>query len=180
MQIFGYRSFEHQICWYESGDCILLLRLSRPRPAITRNCPSLPKLITDLYRKYQNQQKRAPLEELEGVFRDLCKAFQSVYVVIDALDECDEKRYRRRFLQFLTSMRSYASSSIRFLVTSRPHIADISTTFSSEIPIMLEANDSDVRKYLEKRIEVDGDPEIIDETFRKTIVEVVVKGAQGM
>jgi AcrR family transcriptional regulator len=142
--------------------------------------PSLPKLITDLYRKYQNQQKRAPLEELEGVFRDLCKAFQSVYVVIDALDECDEKRYRRRFLQFLTSMRSYASSSIRFLVTSRPHIADISTTFSSEIPIMLEANDSDVRKYLEKRIEVDGDPEIIDKTFRKTIVEVVAKGAQGM
>lgn len=139
----------------------------------------LPQLVKTMYQRYSPQQKRPSLEDLENLFRCACEMFEKVYVIIDALDECDEKRNRKCFLQFLT-LQSSTRPSPRMLITSRPHPQDIKTALAAAASILVEASDSDVRRYLAHTIEVDGDLDIIDDSFKNEMVEVIATGAQGM
>lgn len=45
---------------------------------------------------------------------------------------------------------------------------------------MIEASDSDIRKYLAHKIDQDGDADLMDEQLKEEIVTNIANAAQGM
>ncbi|KAH7000109.1 hypothetical protein EDB80DRAFT_686728 [Ilyonectria destructans] len=70
------------------------------------------------------------------------------FIVIDALDECQEK-YRKEFCKVLSEIQAISASSI--FVTSR-FIPDILARFKSSPSLEIRASKEDVQKYLENNM----------------------------
>lgn len=118
------------------------------------------------------------MQDLELTLSHVCRNFDQVFILIDALDECDEATSRKRFLLFLATLQQ--TPSIRLFVTSRPYPEDVRKAFEQSPQIMIEASDADLRKYLRRRIEDSGSADIIDQDFEQYLVETIAKGAQKM
>ena len=134
------------------------------------------KPILELYRKLKSQDRRPQLQDLEQIFRLACQNVSRVFVVVDALDECSVK-YRKRFLQSLSTLQSSRSMSV--LLTSRSYDDYVNELFGSCPRIKIQARDSDLRNYISNEIEEHYGQDIIDQ-LRETIVERVVQSAHNM
>ena len=140
--------------------------------------PVLPNPLLKLYMKFGEQDRRPQIQDLELTLLDVCQDFDQVFITIDALDECDERTSRKRFLLFLAELQQ--TPSIRLFVTSRPYPEDIQKAFGQAPQIVVEASVADLRKYLRRRIEESDTAGIVDEDFKQHLVETIAKGAQKM
>lgn len=138
----------------------------------------LPSSIVELYEKQKSQQKLPQLQELEKALLFSCEDFNQVFIVIDALDESEEAKHRSSILQILTSLQQ--RPNVRLFITSRFHPQDIAKVFNSAPRILIEANSSDLRKFLSKTIDNSAAADIIDETFKTDMVERIAVRAQKM
>ena len=117
-------------------------------------------------------------EELEEVLLDVCESFREVFIVIDALDECDAARYRPSLLKTLELVRK---NSTKLFVTSRPFADDIRKSFSQGLQIPISAQQSDIRRYLQAKISANAAAEdIMDRQLQAEIFKVISEGANGM
>jgi hypothetical protein len=106
----------------------------------------VPKCILDKYGEL-HVNRQLVLEETKDLIALVCKDIPTVYLVIDALDECQD-HVRRDLLQTVASVRKQAN--IRILVTTRfiTSIQDMITKELSSPPqLEVRASDSDVRRY---------------------------------
>ncbi|KAI5783758.1 hypothetical protein FPQ18DRAFT_395921 [Pyronema domesticum] len=109
---------------------------------------------------------------------------------LDALDECKDE-YRRGLLQSLRDLISQSSlvgHSTSIFFTSRGHVDDhvkrhlIEQTKSEAqfTPMHLEANPSDISRYVLNEIENDINDVIMDETFKEEIVSEIIRSSNRM
>ena len=118
------------------------------------------------------------VNELQELLLSIPKVFNVVYMVIDALDECKVGDCRseilRAFQVFQTSM--------KLLVTSRPHIEDLNDSLGPASQVNLRAVESDLRDYVYKKLETRKINKILgkDEKLREEIVTSIVADAHGM
>ena len=139
---------------------------------------NLPDQVTDLYEKFGNQGRSTQLRDLEEAFLSTSADFRQVFVIIDALDECNDGNNRRTLLKFLAALQHH--SSIRLLVTSRPHLQDMRSVLGTACQICIEAKDADLRAYLTEELKASGAHDIIDEEFRTEIVNKIIDRSQKM
>ncbi|KAI9683766.1 MAG: hypothetical protein M1822_005956 [Bathelium mastoideum] len=68
-----------------------------------------------------------PDQALMDYLHQLILAFDDVYIILDALDECPRNEYRRDVLKALVDLRVWSEPSLHLLVTSReePDIRDV-------------------------------------------------------
>jgi hypothetical protein len=137
----------------------------------------LPLAVTELHKRFEKQQDHPQLQDLETTLLLTCQEFRQIFIIIDALDECDAKMHRKSFLKVLKELQN---ASVRVFVTSRPHPDDIKQELCASPIITVEASNSDIRKYLAHKIDQDGDKDLIDELLKKDIVTSIANGAQGM
>jgi hypothetical protein len=139
----------------------------------------IPDEIVSLYHRHINKQTRPTLAEWSELLRSEVHRLSKVFIIVDALDECSEgDGTRDSFLSEILKLQP----SIRLLVTSR-HILTIEREFEKAARIEILANDEDVRKYVEGRIETErrlsrhikADP-----TLQDTIISTIVEKAKGM
>ena len=166
---FDYRDQEHQ-----SPGSIVASLLKH----IALEYVDLPEPILDLDRKFKDKNSRAQLKDLENAFSLMCQKLKRVFIVIDALDECDEREHRQTFMQVLHRLRE--KQNVRLFITSRPHPQDIKKAFSSASQITIEAHDSDLRKYLSNKIENSDAVDLIDEHFKIGIIKKIADRANKM
>ena len=140
-------------------------------------CDGVPKSVSELYRKLKTQERRPQLQDLEQTFLLACQKFDRVFVLVDALDECDIK-HRKRFLRSLSDLQS--DKPIRIFVTSRYYEDYINQLFGSCPRIKVQAQEPDLRKYVSKQVENSNEVDGIDEQSKKAIIERVVHGAHNM
>lgn len=138
----------------------------------------LPRSLSEYYTKFKEQSRTPQLRDIENVFMDVCRSFVKVYVVVDALDECNEITCRRHFLQFLSALQE--CSNVRIFVTSRPHPEDIQHHFNAVHQIEVEASEADLRKYLRDSIEESSSAAVIDDTFKQHLIDTIAESAQNM
>lgn len=138
---------------------------------------TLPVPIAELHERFGKQRDHPQLQDLQTTLLLTCREFRQIFIIIDALDECDAKRHRKSFLKVLKDLEN---TSARVFVTSRPHPDDIKQTLCASPRITVEANDSDIRKYLAHKIGQDGDTDLIDEPLKEEIVTTIADRAQGM
>lgn len=137
----------------------------------------LPEPVLDLHRRMRRQQRQPKQQDLEDTLLRTCSEFDRVFFVIDALDECS-KYQRKAVLRTLSNISQCSPVSI--LITSRPHAEDISKAFKGSHKIVIEAKPSDIKKYVENKIEDSDELDTIDNGFRDLIVERVSQGSHQM
>ncbi|KAJ8059723.1 hypothetical protein OCU04_011368 [Sclerotinia nivalis] len=146
---------------------------------LVRQLYVIPDYVLDLYHKHSSMGTKLTSAEAIHLLHLLTSEFPRLYIVVDALDECEEtKKTRSNLIRELRNL----PSNINLLLTSR-RLGDIEDKLSDCSHLEIRASDHDVRAYLEARI--DTEENILkfckkDPTLRKTIVRKIAEKAHGM
>lgn len=109
---------------------------------------SIHKSLQTLFDGYKKNEGRPTYEELTTVFSSISKSFDRVFIVIDALDECNEN-VRERLLRSIRKAQSGAEISL--IVTSR-RVPNVEDEFKEELHQAIEASEGDIETFLDCRI----------------------------
>ena len=143
---------------------------------VIQDQPQISDKIKSFYKHHKIQGGHPNCEELK-------KAFQSeigtstVFVVVDALDECPERDQELLILE-LQSL----ASTLWLMVTSRP-LPLIEQLFQDAIHLEIRATDDDVQKYIRSRILRERRLKVHvqrDKELQETIEHKVVANVKGM
>ncbi|KAK4448704.1 hypothetical protein QBC34DRAFT_495090 [Podospora aff. communis PSN243] len=113
-------------------------------------------------------------------YQDVQKPYfvTNVYIVLDALDECDATENRGPILEFVRKM---IQSNVRLFATSRPFPQDILDAFEGTIPVDIEAASTDLRTYvLDVMSKSKWKARALTESLREKVVAKIVENSQGM
>ncbi|QYT05611.1 Ankyrin repeat protein [Trichoderma simmonsii] len=110
----------------------------------------LPESIKNLYNRHKTQHTRPSINEILAVLQSVALMYSRIFIIVDALDECQEySGCRARFISELSNLQK--SSGANIFATSR-FIPDIMDKLKGSIEVEIRAHDEDVRKYLESQI----------------------------
>lgn len=124
--------------------------------------PSSLGYIWKLYEQCNRGKIRPDATRLTETMKNICTGYRQIYVVIDALDECDEKSRKSILAQFDKVDHSVA----RFFLTSRPHLTEMQRKFSELPQVKIKAEASDIREFILNNIrENDILSELIENTM---------------
>lgn len=138
-------------------------------------CSTLPVAVTTLYHELKEQARTARREDLVQALFSVCRERDQVYLIIDALDEC-EPRLRKEFIGLLNELKGRA----KIFVTSRDHITDISKAFESWPKVEIMAHNADLQIFVLDEINQSDWHEEIDQSFLEEIIARVIQCARGM
>lgn len=110
----------------------------------------LPAEIEALYNRLVSGAKKPTLEELYGVLLAVSKSFTQVFLIIDALDECDPDDQRKDLLPLFHRI---GKSGVNLFLTSRQHPEDVQESFQNIAKIELSAKEEDIRIYVQQKID---------------------------
>lgn len=117
---------------------ILLKQLAQRRVLLDEN-------VKCLYDKHQGNRTRPSTDEISRTHSLLAASFSRVFIVIDALDEC-EGSARARLLTELFGMQAKTGANI--FATSRDN-PEITARFKKSLSLEVRATEEDVGKYLD-------------------------------
>ena len=146
---------------------------------LVEQSPGIPEDLRRSYRQYKQRKIRLKQREYTNLLSSVVASFTRVFIVIDALDECDQINGSRSCL--VSDVNSLPHSA-QLLCTSRS-LPDIERLFENCRQIEIRASDGDVQTYLSNRImqgtrllkHVGADPSLKDE-----LVNTIVHKAKGM
>ena len=138
---------------------------------------TIPSNITEALEKSRRQGVSLSPQEITRMIVDIASQVPAIYLILDALDECDESKHRESVIETLTELRKLPN--IRIFVTSRPHPHDIISAFENDQQIIIKAHEADIRLFLAQKIRKARVPGI-DEQLTENIVTTVAANAQGV
>jgi len=98
--------------------------------------------------------------------------FPSVYIFVDALDECTPES-RQELLGSLQDV-IRESPSTRMLFTGRSHVqGEVEKYFTRAIIISVSPTNDDIRVYLGARLDRDTEPDAMDDDLRNDIMRMI-------
>ncbi len=118
--------------------------------------------------------------DMKDLFVNLCGSGPPVFIVLDALDECDAVDNRKPILKLIETIKD---SPARLLVTSRPYPPDVDEVLGDCPQVLVEASDKDIEKYVLEQIE--GNVEMRrmlqdEDDLKQMIVKSILNKSQGM
>lgn len=138
---------------------------------------TIPSEVRSLYSEHSEKGTKPSEKELLKILIPVTNKFSHVYIIVDALDECDPKT-REGFIEILKQL----PANFRLLCTSR-HVGDIQEAFDGYPHLEIQASDADIRRYLEAQIL--KSPKLVKlckkaADLRDTIIEKLIAKAKGM
>jgi Cdc6-like AAA superfamily ATPase len=108
---------------------------------------SLPGSVKDLYDRHKKKQTRPSSDEISIVLQSTAGSYSRVFIIVDALDECQvSDACRTKLLSEIFSLQ--AKHGANLFTTSR-FIPEITEKFQSSISLEIRASIEDVRRYLD-------------------------------
>jgi hypothetical protein len=107
---------------------------------LAQQCRPFPPILKEFYTEDADPEPSQCIKMLEA----LEPLFHKCFVVIDALDECDNdaQKHRQTLLQSLTAL---MNTNIRIFATSRTTFDDINETFAGVPKLQISADKQDLR-----------------------------------
>lgn len=143
--------------------------------------PHTPVALEKLFIEFQDGSFQPPLSDLAQVLLEIMTAcFPNVYIVIDALDECEELD---EMLQLLQEMKSWNSNNLHIVVTSRDLVdinASLSQVATAKVCLQASTINQDISIYLAERLKTDTKLAKWPPGIQKTIRNRLNEGANGM
>jgi len=137
-------------------------------------------IIERLYKKHGGLYNPT-WDELLGLLKELLNCFKQNYVVIDALDECDE--YEQLFKKVIMIILGWQLSNVHLLMTSRREEYILETMqgcATMEICLSAELVGSDIISYIHATVEAGSKFKMWSHTIKEHVKEVLTNGANGM
>ena len=126
------------------------------------------------------QEGRRPLlPDLKRMLRAAIASFPQVFICIDALDECLPKNLP----ELLGSLRDIVRDSprTRIFLTGRPHVKEAIQRYFTGVTVMTISPDhDDIRNYIEMRLDIDSEPEAMNNNLRADIVRIILEKMPDM
>lgn len=145
---------------------------------LTQGQPSLPKAVKDLYELHRPKHTRPLLLEISKTLKSVAAIYSKVFIIVDALDECQaSNRCRQTLLSEIFSLQT--ATGANFFATSR-HIPEIKEQFDGTLCLEIRAHDEDVRRYVEGHISDVRTLNWCDPNLREIIKSVIIKAVDGM
>jgi hypothetical protein len=108
---------------------------------------SLPGSVKDLYDRHKTKRTRPSLKEVSETLYTITKSYSRVFIIIDALDECQVcDSSRPKLLSNIFDLQAGTRANI--FATSR-FIPEISEKFSKAMRLEIRASNQDVQTYLD-------------------------------
>lgn len=109
--------------------------------------PSLPHGVSTLYEQHEKGKTRFSLDEISKTLQSMGGLFTKIFIVVDALDECQTADgCRGRLLSQIFDLQ--ASCGAQFFATAR-FIPDIIKRFADAMSLEVRASDEDIHMFLE-------------------------------
>ena len=147
---------------------------------LSLQCASTPDVLENIFSENANGHRSPTSEELISTLKSIIECFKNVYLVFDALDECQG---RREFLTLLQTFRYWEIGAIHLLATSR-HEQDIAKVLtglvSYSVPMDEKFVDSDIRFHVSTTLNDDPAFGMYSAEERKMVETVLTEGAHGM
>jgi hypothetical protein len=140
--------------------------------------PDIAAPVTDLHDQHTKRQTKPSLDELTLALLSICSSYSTVYVVVDALDECSSRDGVRR--QLIDRLRSIqASRNVHLLFTSR-FIPEVTEEFQYSSSLEVRASEEDVKHYVAGQMS--RLPKCIhgDDGLKSEIQTKIVEAVDGM
>ena len=161
--------FDYQDRFNQTAIQVLRILLRQ----IIAQLDAIPSSIIDLYEECTSRDTPLDLSNVLEQFTSCCRHFDSVYVLFDAFDECDDNQQEqiRSLIEELL-----LQPSLRVMLTSRPYLRALQKLSETALVIPISAQEPDVREFLVSRL----DGALLPQAFKNEIVDTVAQGAEGM
>ena len=147
---------------------------------LAENQSSFPGFVRDLYDRHAKRRTRPSIDEIFGVLQSVLATYSRVFIIIDALDECQTaKDCRGRLLSELFDLQT--RQNVNILATSR-FIPEIVDRFDPRTSMSLEiyANPDDVARYVRGHMSCLPSCVQHDEQLQKEIAIIISEAVDGM
>jgi hypothetical protein len=145
---------------------------------LTQGQRSLPARLKSLHDEHQKKRTRPSLDEISKTFQSIASSFSKVFVVIDALDECQTADgCRSRLLEEMSTLRE--KCGINIFATSR-FLSEITGKFSGSMTLEIRASANDIRTYVGSHISHLSTCVTSNTGLQEEIKDAIVKVADGM
>jgi hypothetical protein len=140
----------------------------------------IPVTLANLYQSCHNGRSQPSVESLQSILFTILEAFGDVYIVLDALDECTE---RKDLLKWIKQMTSWKRSKLHLLTTSRPE-EDIAKHLRLLDPdyVYIKQNlvTHDIEMYIDCILDGDDSFEQWGDKIKAIIKNTLLENAGGM
>jgi len=143
---------------------------------LLENLDQIPELVASVYQCLHSRGK-LPLYESKRLLTATVKELGRAFIVIDGLDECDIK-HRPSLLEMLQHLSQV--QNLGLLVTSRPHVEDITEVFHRWPRLEVAAHEEDIRTYLTQELDRRQLDSSVDAAFISRLVHKLTGEADGM
>jgi len=145
---------------------------------LVQSRPDIAAPVAHIYDNHSKRGSRPSLDEILRALQSVCSTYTTVYIIVDALDECAHKDgARSRLLDKLHELQ--ARTDVRLLFTSR-FIPEITQKFQSNPTLEVRASEEDVRRFVAGQ--VPRLPNCIqrDEELKHAVQNKIVEAVDGM
>jgi ankyrin repeat domain-containing protein 50 len=140
----------------------------------------VPTVLTKLYHSCHDGGSEPSAESLQAALLLILEAFDDVYILLDALDECTERKY---VLTWIKQMNSWRKGKLHLLATSRPEediAKDLRLLDLEHVNIKQDLVSRDVERYINNLLyDEDSFCQWGDE-IKANIKNTVLESAGGM
>jgi hypothetical protein len=136
--------------------------------------------IEEMYDKMHPKGRQPAMSDLRELFISIAADFSEVYLIFDALDECNEDE-RNVLLSFVMQLQLARKGDLRFkiMVTGRPHMQRaFADAAALELPIIPDKEDMELA--VKEKIEAAKKRHKIPVQLELDIVAKVLEKADGM
>jgi hypothetical protein len=145
---------------------------------LVRNQPSIADPVTRLYDLHATCNTRPSLDEIFSALQSVLAIYSTVYVVIDALDECPDRDGTRS--QLLAKLRDLQQRIDLHLMATSRLIPDIVREFTGMPMLEVRASNADVQQFVAGQIY--RLPKCIqrDDKLQGAVLDKIVEAVDGM
>src|ERR1700728_4343530 len=140
----------------------------------------VPAVLTKLYHSCHSGRAQPSVESLQATLLLIFEAFDDAYIVLDALDECAE---RKAVLKWIKQMTSWRKSKLHLLATSRPE-EDIAKHLRlldpDHVNIKQDLVSRDIERYINSILYDEDSFEQWSDEISANIKDTVLESADGM
>jgi hypothetical protein len=139
--------------------------------------PALPGVLDDLYEKHFNGERQPCDSDLAIVITDLLRRFEHAFLILDALDECNETR---PLLSLFKQLFETPITGLHFLVASRRYVINEESLSSyNQIHLEEEVVAKDITLFVNEQL-TDPDFSGIPQDLNLEIATKLTRDADGM
>lgn len=141
--------------------------------------PALPEPVIEFYNKFLMNGRKPSFSDLESIFLKCSKLFERVFIVLDGLDECEQK-HRKTILNFVFDLGAQ-DKDVKIFVASRK-LMDILHAFRRHKCLKVSSRDplaqEDIAKLVKNRVATELSH--IGPEVQELVIQTVIEKSKGM